>query len=156
MRAVGARPSGPAPGAGRVKRAGLLSLMSVTALNVYTGSPLLGLWVGSRVQGAGPPSMAAIAVVGVVFLATSLLLVRLLALLGGAYDRLTGRPPQARRHVPWLRSMRGERPHERGAEYRLSALDYLMIGSVVLLVAAFEVWFFFYSGSPIDGRTGRG
>jgi hypothetical protein len=140
---------------GRVKRAGVLSLMSVTALNVYTGSPLLGLWVGSRVQGDGPPSMGAVGVVAAVFLATSLLLVRLLAALGGLYDRLTGRPPQARRHVAWLRSMRGERPREQGAQYRLSALDYIMIGSVIVLAAAFEIWFFFYSSSPLDGRSGR-
>jgi hypothetical protein len=130
--------------------------MTVTSLNVYTGSPLLGLWVGSRVQGSGPPSMTAIFVVGAVFLGTSLLLVRLLAGLGRAYDRLAGRPPQTRRHTPWLRSMRGDRPHEVGsAGYQLSALDYLMIGSVVLLVAAFEIWFFFFSASPLDGRSGR-
>lgn len=141
---------------GRLKQAATLGTMSVTALNVYTGSPLLGLWVGSHVQGDGPPSMPAIFVMLVVFLGTSLILVRILAALGRMYDRLTGRPAQTRQHTPWLRSMRGERPREMGAAgYQLGALDYLMIGSVVLLAAAFEIWFFFYSGSPLDGSSGR-
>jgi len=141
---------------GRLKQAATLGTMSVTALNVYTGSPLLGLWVGSRVQGDGPPSMGAIFVMLAVFLGTSLLLVRILAALGRMYDRLSGRPAQTRRHTPWLRSLRGDRPREVGAAgYQLGALDYLMIGSVILLAAAFEIWFFFYSGSPLDGRSGR-
>lgn len=141
---------------GRLKQAAMLGTMSVTALNVYTGSPLLGLWVGSRVQGDGPPSMAAIFVMLVVFLGTSLLLVRILAALGRLYDRVTGRPAQTRQHTPWLRSLRGDRPREVGAAgYELGALDYLMVGSVILLAAAFEIWFFFYSGSPLDGRSGR-
>jgi hypothetical protein len=141
---------------GRLKQAAVLGTMSVTALNVYTGSPLLGLWVGSRVQGDGPPSMGAIFVMLSVFLGTSLLLVRILAALGRLYDRLVGRPPQTRRHTPWLRSLRGDRPREVGAAgYELGALDYLMVGSVIVLAVAFEIWFFFYSSSPIDGRSGR-
>jgi hypothetical protein len=145
----------PKTAVGRLKQAALLGMMSVTALNVYTGSPLLGLWVGSRVQGDGPPSMGAIFAMLSVFLGSSLLLVRILAALGRLYDRVTGRPPQTRQHTPWLRSLRGDRPREVGAGYELGALDYVMVGSVILLAAAFEIWFFFYSSSPIDGRSGR-
>lgn len=140
---------------GRVKRAGMLATMSIVTLNVYTGSPLVGLWVGSRVQGSGPPSMAAIFVVAVVFGAVAFLLVRVLAWLNRAYDRLTGRPPQVRTHTPWLRSLRGDRPREAGVHYELSALDYILITSVIVAALAFEIWFFFFSSSPIDGRSGR-
>jgi hypothetical protein len=140
---------------GRLKRAAMLAVMSVVSLNVYTGSPLLGLWVGSRVQGDGPPSMGAIAAVAAVFLSLSLALVRVLGFLGRTYDRMVGRPPSARTHTPWLRSMRGERPREQGPEYRLSALDYVLVISVIVAAAAFEIWFFFFSSSPIDGRSGR-
>jgi hypothetical protein len=31
----------------------------------------------------------------------------------------------------------------------------VLVVSVVVVVALFEVWFFFYSSSPIDQRTGR-
>jgi hypothetical protein len=34
-----------------VKRFGLAALMAFLALNVWTGSPLLALWIGSRIQG---------------------------------------------------------------------------------------------------------
>lgn len=142
----------------RLKRVGLVCLMSLTTLNVWTGSPLLALWVGSRVQGAGPPSMAAVGVVAVVLGALSLALVRLLAVLDGAYERLTGRGSRVRQHVPWLRSMRGERSHEQRHARDLSPLEVVLVVSVVVAVVAFEIWFFFFSGSPISGgsSTGRG
>jgi hypothetical protein len=31
----------------------------------------------------------------------------------------------------------------------------MLVVWVVVAVAAFEVWFFFFSGSPIDQRSGR-
>jgi hypothetical protein len=65
----------------RLERVGLIALMGVVALNIWTGAPLLGLWVGSRVA------------------------------------------PES--------------------------------GISMLAVAAFETWFFFFSGSPLDARSGR-
>jgi hypothetical protein len=82
-------------------------------------------------------------------------LLRVLRLLGALYDRATGRPPTIRQHVPWLRSLRGERPHEAGPEYSLSALDIIVCVMVILLIALFEYWFFFQSTSSIDQRSGR-
>jgi hypothetical protein len=68
--------------------------------------------------------------------------------MSAAYDDLVGR--RSRRRVqPWLRSMRGERAHGTSDEVRPSAPDVLIIVVVVLGVIAFEVWFFFFSGSPI-------
>ena len=70
---------------------------------------------------------------------------------------MTGRRRQIRRHTPWLRAMSGERPHETGGEAPpLSPLEYVLVGAVLLCYLAFEVWFFFLSASPIDGRSGRG
>ena len=46
--------------------------------------------------------------------------------------------------------MSGERTHGKGAVAPpLTAADYAVIGAVVLAVAAFEVWFFFFAGSSI-------
>ena len=129
--------------------------MGVVALNIWTGSPLLGLWVGSRVQGDGPPQMHAIFVVAVVIAVVSLVLAQVLGRLGIAYDKLTGTAPTVRQHTPWLRSMRGERPQYVGVEPRLTVLERILVIMVVLVVALFEVWFFFFSSSPIDQRTGR-
>ena len=140
----------------RAKRVGLRIAMLVVALNVWTGSPLLALWIGSRLQGAGPPKMGPVAVVIVVFAATSLTLASLLTRLGASYDRMTGQVVQVHRHVPWLRSMRGERPQYPGQHAQTTALEKVMIIMVVTCVVAFEIWFFFFSTSPIDQRSGRG
>jgi hypothetical protein len=145
----------PEPRASRLKRMGLVAAMTVTGVNVWTGSPLLALWVGSRVQGSGQTSMGAIGVVAVTLAVLSFGLVQVLNRLGMAYDKALGVRSGPRRQVPWLRSMRGERPHQQAAEIRFSTLDKMLIAMVVVAVIAFEVWFFFFSGSPIDQRSGR-
>jgi hypothetical protein len=141
----------------RAKRAGLLAAMTATGLNVWTGSPLAALWIGSRVQGsAQSPTMAPVFIVAICMGAFSYGLLRVLRRLGSAYDRLIGRQPTIRAHVPWLRSLRGERPHEAGPEYTLSALDIVLCVMVIIAIALFEYWFFFLSTSSIDQRSGRG
>jgi hypothetical protein len=130
--------------------------MLVVALNVWTGSPLLALWIGSRVQGSGPPKMGPIAVVVIAFAAISFALAVLLSRLGDAYDQMTGQVAQVHRHVPWLRSMRGERPQYPGQHAEVTALERTLIITVTACVLAFEIWFFFFSSSPIDQRSGRG
>jgi hypothetical protein len=131
----------------RLRALGLAMLMAVVAVNVWTGGPLLAIWIGSRVQGSGPPSMVAVVTVGVVLLVVSLALVRLLAWLGQAYDQVTGAPPAVRRQAPWMRSMRGERVPQ--GQLRLRTLDRVLIACVVVAAIAFEVWFFFFAGSSI-------
>jgi hypothetical protein len=139
----------------RLKRVALTCLMALATLNIWTGSPLLALWIGSRVQGPGPPSMLAVGVAAVSLAVLSYALIKLLAWLDAVYGRTAGRATAVRRHVPWLRSMRGERPHERKHASELSPLEIILVVSVVTVVVLFEVWFFFYSPSPIDQRTGR-
>ena len=51
---------------------------ALLSVNVWTGSPLFALWVGSQVQGDGPPTMGAIAVTAITLLAVSITLVQLL------------------------------------------------------------------------------
>ena len=93
----------------RVKRVGLVCAMMLASGNAWIGSPLAALWVGSRVQGSGPPAMSAIGVVAVVMGALSFTIIRLLNMLSVAYDRLLGLPARRRRQSPWMRSLRGER-----------------------------------------------
>jgi hypothetical protein len=139
----------------RAERIGLVCAMAVVTSNIWTGGPLLALWIGSRVQGSGPPSMAAVAAAAVSLGVISYALVRLLARIDSAYGRLTGKHSTVSRHVPWLRSMRGERPHPQHHVRELSPLEVVLVVSVVVVIALFEVWFFFYSPSPIDQRSGR-
>jgi hypothetical protein len=139
----------------RLKRVSLVCLMALVTLNIWTGGPLLALWIGSRVQGPGAPSMLAVSVAAVSLGVLSYALVKLLAWLDAVYGRVSGRPTQVSRHVPWLRSMRGERPHQKTRVGELSPLETILVVSVVLVVVLFEVWFFFYSASPIDQHSGR-
>ena len=139
----------------RLARPALVALMAVATVNIWTGGPLLALWIGSRVQNEGPPSMLAVGVAAVSLGVITWLLVRGIARLDAAYARQAGRPSSVGRHVPWLRSMRGERPHLQRHASELSPLEVILISTVVVVVVLFEVWFFFYSPSPIDQRSGR-
>jgi len=129
--------------------------MAVVSLNIWTGGPLMALWVGSRVQAEGPPSMLAVGLAAVTLGVVTYALVRILARLDATYGRMHGRPTSVRRHVPWLRSMRGERPHDLKHAHELGALEIILVVTVVVVFALFEAWFFFYSPSPIDQRSGR-
>ena len=142
-------------GMARVQRLGLTVAMAVVAVNVPTGSPVAALWIGSQLQGNGPPKMSSVAAVVVALAAFSLGLIRLLALLGGCHDRLAGVTPQVQSHLPWLRSMRGERAVYPGEQAQITRLEGILVATVVLAIIAFEIWLLFYSGSPFDQRTGR-
>lgn len=135
---------------------GLVALMIIAALNVWTGSPAFALWVGARVQGDGPLTMGTVFAVVAVFALLSLALGYALSWLGAVYDGLAGHAPTARQHVSWLRSMRGERVQYSDSPARLTALERTLVAMVVIAFVLFEIWFFFFSTSPIDTRSGRG
>jgi hypothetical protein len=130
--------------------------MAFLALNVWTGSPLLAIWIGSKIQGSSTqPSMGAAAAVIVCLILFSVLLYQALKRVSYAYQEATGTTPTVRTHAPWLRSMRGERPDYPGAGARISGAERIVIVVVILGAVAFEVWFFFFSGSSIGGASGR-
>ena len=141
---------------GRLKPILLAAAMAFLALNVWTGSPLLAVWIGSKVQGEeSQPSMGAYAVVILALIAFSWGLYQLLKLVMGAYQDATGTTPTVRSHAPWLRSMRGERPDYRGNTSRISGAEKIVVVTVLIAATAFEIWFFFFSGSSIGGGGGR-
>jgi hypothetical protein len=141
---------------GRVKPILLAAAMAFLALNVWTGSPLLAVWLGSKVQGEeSQPSMGAYAVVILSLIFFSWGLYQLLKLVMTAYQEATGTTPTVRTHAPWLRSMRGERVDHRAAASRISGAEKVVVVTVLIAAAAFEVWFFFFSGSSIGGGGGR-
>ena len=141
----------------RAERVALVAAMALATLNVFTGAPLAGLWVGAQIVGEdGQITMLAVATVAAVMFAAATAMIVLLGWLGAQDDRLSGRRATVRRHTPWLRSMSGERPaNAPGVRAQLNTLEYVVVGGVVLAVLAFEWWFFFRAGSPLDGRSGR-
>ncbi len=124
--------------------------MIVATVNTWTGGPLLALWVGSKVQGQyTTPSMAAIGATVVTLALVLFLLARLITRLDARYGEVVGRPKRTRQPMPWLRSLRdryGDPPQE---VEPLTALEWILVGMVVLVFACFEVWFFLFAGSPL-------
>ncbi len=141
---------------GRIKPILLAAAMAFLALNVWTGAPLLAVWIGSKVQGEeSQPSMGAYVVVILSLIAFSWGLYQLLKIAMRAYQEATGTMPTVRTHAPWLRSMRGERVDHRQAATRISGAEKIVVVTVLVAAIAFEIWFFFFSGSSIGGGGGR-
>ena len=125
----------------------LAALTAFLAVNLYTGAPLLAIWAGSRVQGGTQLTMGTVGVVIGVLVFTVAIIVFLLTRVEAAYKYVTGQKTP-RRTSPWLRSMRGERDDEERRR-PLTGYEKSLVIAVVLAAAAFEIWFFFFSGSPI-------
>jgi hypothetical protein len=140
----------------RLKRTTLAASTALVSINVWTGVPLLAVWVGSRFEGwvggsgsGGGTTMRAVFVLVAVLAVLELALTLALTRLSAAYDELTGRPQAARRTSPWLRSMRGEREELARERAGISGIERIVVISVVAAVLAFEVWFFFFAGSSL-------
>lgn len=141
------RPRGARAIATRVLLGALTTLVSV---NLWTGGPLLALWVGSRIQASvGHPSMAAIGATVGILLVESFVLYKLLTYLNVAYYRAIGRRIR-RQQAPWLKAMSGER-ESTTARQPLSATERIVVASVVLAVLALEVWFFAFAHYTLPG-----
>jgi hypothetical protein len=131
-----------------VKRVLMAAATAFLAVNLWTGAPLLALWVGSKVVGRQTLSMQAVFVVVVVLAALLYPMTIALTRLNAAYDRLVGRPDGEDR-LAWLRSMNTQREQNRGRRMGISALERIVMASVYVAVAAFLVWFFFLASSPL-------
>jgi hypothetical protein len=136
-----------------LKRIGLVTASALVSVNIWTGAPLLAVWVGSKVQGnLTTLSMSAVLSVIAVLAVTVLALAFLLAQINRAYDDLVGRAPTGRQTSPWLRSMRGEREEDIREKFGMSAIEKVMVATVVASALAFEVWFFFFAGSSLPNQ----
>jgi hypothetical protein len=130
------------------KRIALAAAAAFVTVNIWTGAPLVALWVGSQTAGPSGLSMTAVGVVVVVLLVLVVALVWLLGRVNERYDRLTGRTAD-RRVSPWMRSMRGEREDYMRARHGASAIERIVVITVGAAVLVFNVWFFFFAGSSI-------
>ena len=134
------------------KRIALGVATALIAINIWTGGPLLALWVGSQAVSGGTLSMGAVVLVVVVLAVVEIGFAVALGWLSAKYDALTGRPATARRTSPWLRSMRGEREEVSRQSRGISGVERIVVLSVVACVIAFEVWFFFFAGSSLPSQ----
>ncbi|HWX75574.1 MAG TPA: hypothetical protein VNZ05_09725 [Solirubrobacteraceae bacterium] len=131
------------------KRVVMSATVAFLAVNLWTGAPLLALWVGAKVVGEKQLTMQAVFIVvltlGVLVFAIALAMVRL----NERYDRLIGRPTRERR-LTWLRSMRDEDWREELQRHvGITALERIIMVMVWVVVLGLLVWFFAFAGSPL-------
>jgi hypothetical protein len=127
---------------------GILTML--VSVNIWTGGPLFAVWVGSRVQAAvGQLSMSAIAATLGVLIVETYLLYRALAFLSYRYNEAIGRR-MPRQQAAWLKPMSGER---RAVEVKqpLTAVERIVVVTVVVAILVFEIWFFFFAHYSLPG-----
>jgi hypothetical protein len=132
------------------KRAMVVAASALVAVNIWTGAPLLALWLGSRVVGRMELSMGAVGVVLVVLAVSVFSMTVLLVRLNDLYRRLAAMGEQ--RYEPqWLSPLADETSsgERRAGRPRLTPVEWAIVISVQLAALAFVAWFLFIAGSPL-------
>ena len=131
-----------------LKRATLAGATAFVTANIWTGAPLLALWVGSQVVAKRTLSMAAVVVVVVALAVLELVLAVTLTWLNNVYDEITGRP-RVERRLTWLRSMRAEAEVHTSQRAGITLLEQIVMINVYIAVIALVIWFFVFARSPL-------
>jgi hypothetical protein len=132
-----------------LKRLAMAAATAFVAINIWTGAPLVALWVGSQVSDQAVLSIRAVAAVVMVLAVLVFALSVALTWLNNTYDELIGRP-RVERRAPWLRSMRAESEGHISSRVGVTALERIVMVTVYIAVTALIVWLIFLA----PGRTG--
>lgn len=139
----------------RVCAVALVTAMIAGCLSLWTLNPIFWLWLASKIDAGGPPSMTAVVVVLLGLVGTGIAIGKLLATLHANYREIHGVRTTVTLRAPWSSSAAAAHGKHRPRELELTVLDVILISSVLLAAGLYEYWFLFHSGSPIDLRTGR-
>jgi hypothetical protein len=129
-----------------LKRLAVAAATAFLSINLWTGAPLLALWVGSHSSDDTVLSMQAVFVVVLALLVLAMAIA--LTWLSNTYDELVGRP-QSERRMPWMRSMRAEAEGHISARVGITLLERIVMTSVYLAVISLLIWFLFFAGSSL-------
>ncbi len=135
-----------------LKRLAMAAATAFLSINIWTGAPLLALWVGSHVSNDAVLSMKAVFVVVLVLAALVFAMALALTWLSNTYDELVGRE-QTERRSPWLRSMRAEAEAHISSRVGVTLLERIVMISVYLAVITLLVWFVFFAGSSLPNTV---
>jgi hypothetical protein len=130
-----------------LKRAAMAGATAFLTVNIWTGAPLLALWVGSQAVGGRTLSFAAVCLVVLVLAGLAFALAVALTRLNDIYDELTGRTRTERR-ATWLRSMRAEAGGDTSQRERATLLERIVVINVYLAVIALVAWYVFFAAAP--------
>jgi hypothetical protein len=131
-----------------IKGGGSTALSVVAVVLIALGVPLLWVWVASQIAGTErevTPSLA-------LFITTGILISYWVVLIVGMWIRghwvseETDRTKM--RRMSWNRSFRDE-PHQTGDS---DPIEVVFVATAVIGIIAFEIWFFFFAGSPLPNQ----
>jgi hypothetical protein len=133
---------------GIVRGAGSASGL-VVALAVALGIPLVWVWIASQIAGTKrdlTPSLA-------ILITTGILVSYWVALVVGSWIRGRTVPAEEQRaklrRMSWNRSFRDDaHPGDEGSD----PIERIFVIVAVIAVILFEVWFFFFAGSPLPNQ----
>jgi hypothetical protein len=125
------------------------AMTMILSVNLWTGFPLLALWAGSQCSGGNVLSMTGVVIAVVTLVGLMTVGVLVLARISSSYDQLTGRTPAVRRPAPWLLSMSASKVQPARGRRDVSAIEAIVVLSVVTAFIAFEIWFFFIASSKL-------
>jgi hypothetical protein len=131
-----------------LKRVALAGATAFVTANIWTGCPLLALWIGAQTAGTSSLSMAAVGVVVLTLAVLVLAMAVALSWLNNAYDELTGRP-HAERRAAWLRSMRAEAEGHVSQRVGVTPLERIVMINVYVAVTALAIWLVLFAGPPL-------
>lgn len=135
---------------GAARGTGAAALVLIAAPLLCLGVPLFWVFVASKLAGTDPDINVALAL----FITTGILVTYWMALLIAltARNHWVGEEERRRkvRRMSWNRSFRDE-PYRPG-DHKSDPVERLFIISTLLGIVAFEVWFFFFAGSPLPNQ----
>jgi hypothetical protein len=131
------------------KRIALAAATAFVAVNIWTGVPLLALWIGSRAVGQTTLSMGAVGIVVGVLIVLDLMMGVLLLRLNRVYRGLLG-APEGQRRAAWLRTLSSDGDDESG-EPAVTLIERIVVVCVYAAMGSLVVWFLFFAKSPLPG-----
>jgi hypothetical protein len=137
--------------AGRVrsltlKRIALTAATAFAAINIWTGCPLVALWVAAQASGEHRITMPALGVFLVTIALLEGLTITALAWLNNVYDEVTGRT-RVERRSPWLRAMSEEAEGHISQRVGISLPERVVMIIVYFAVIALAVWYVFFAST---------
>jgi len=129
-----------------LKRIALAAATAFAAINIWTGCPLLALWVAAQASGEHRITMAALGVFVIVVALLEGVMIIALAWLHNTYDELTRRK-RVERRPPWLRAMSEESERHVSQRFGISLPERIVMVIVYVAVIAFAVWYVFFASA---------
>jgi hypothetical protein len=138
---------GSARGLTKLAAIGLIMLMALGSVGLWVGIPLGWIYLASQMTTSSQPSLGPYVLILIGIPASMVVMGKILGRINELFGRVTDTTPRVRLHLPWMRSMSGERD----MHYPFTVLDLVMVVSVAVALVAMGVWFFFFAGSPLPG-----